>query len=804
MKRYDLNGIWHLSGNGFSCDGTVPGSLYSFLLAQGMMEDPFYRDNECKALELASHSYTFSRTFFYISTGFPVFLCCDGLDTLCEITLNGSTVARTDNMHRRYRWEITSLLREGENAISLRFDPVVPYIKEKQAADPVIDKAKDCMQGFPHLRKAHCMMGWDWGARLPDMGIWRSIYLAEASSAEITELHVTQRHEAGRVFVTPHVTVSGSAELELTITAPNGAVHALREGAENEIEEPLLWWPNGLGEQPLYTVTATLTEGSVEVDRCEKRIGLRTLKLIRRRDRYGESFYHEINGIPFFAMGGDYIPEDNILSRITPERSRQLLQSCKDAHFNVVRIWGGGYYPDDWFFDLCDEMGLVLFFDLMFACACYPADEAFRQNVKEEVRDNLLRIRHHACLGVISGSNELEYNFRWLYDKTEEEYPFKRTFSEIFEDLFPSLIEELCPEIPYIPSSPTTAGHFIDPKNEDYGDCHYWDVWHRDKPFSDYRNHYFRYLSEFGFQSFPCERTVNSFTEPEDRNIFSRVMERHQRNDAANGKILSYLSATFRYPTSFGTLLYASQLLQAEAIRNGVEHLRRNRGRCMGALYWQLNDIWPVASWSSIDCYGRWKALHYVAKRFFSPVLISCRETGETDTMPSVNAEPGLFDYETKAELTVHNDTRMPLSGSVVWALRDTKGSVLKEGREEVSVAPMSVLTLPEMDFCKVDVDHTYLSYSLEIKGVTVSEGSVLFTAPKYFAFEDPRLSYELRGDELTVHAEAYAKFVEIHSPDSDFILSDNDFDMNAGVKTVKILSGNPKTICLRSVYDIR
>ena len=370
--------------------------------------------------------------------------------------------------------------------------------------------------------------------------------------------------------------------------------------------------------------------------------------------------------------------------------------------------------------------------------------------------------------------------------------------------MFPNIIAEICPDIPYVPSSPDTAGHFIDPKNEGYGDCHYWDVWHRDKPFIDYRNHYFRYLSEFGFQSFPCEKTVNSFTEPKDRNIFSRIMEKHQRNDATNGKILSYLSSTFRYPSDFGTLLYASQLFQAEAIRCGVEHLRRNRGRCMGALYWQLNDNWPVASWASIDYYGRLKALHYVAKRFFSPIMISCMETGEMTTMPSINAEPYEFDYETKAQLSVHNDTLAEIHGTVKWALRDRIGSIIKNGENDVTVAPMSVLTLEEMDFCKTDTDNTYLSFELETDGTTVSEGSVLFTAPKYFDYEDPQLTYEINGDDLTVHAKAYASYVEIDSPDSDLILSDNYFDMNAGSKTVKILEGTPKNIKLRSIYDIR
>ena len=373
----------------------------------------------------------------------------------------------------------------------------------------------------------------------------------------------------------------------------------------------------------------------------------------------------------------------------------------------------------------------------------------------------------------------------------------------LYEEMMPEAMEELCPYIPYIPSSPTTCGHFIDPRNENYGDAHYWEVWHGEKPFTDYRNKYFRYLSEFGFQSFPCEKTIHAFTEEEDRNIFSRVMEMHQRNGEANGKILNYLSQTYRYPSEFGTLLYASQLLQAEAMRYGVEHLRRHRGRCMGTLYWQLNDIWPTASWSSIDYYGRFKALHYVAKRFYNPILISCKETGEKTTRYYPTLHPSV-DYETKAQLCVTNETQCDVRGVAAWALRDHTGNILQEGETELTVPALSAVWLEEMDFCKTDVDHHYMSYEFRMDGEVVSEGTVLFTVPKYFRFKDPRLTYEINGDEITVYADSYASYVEIDSLDTDIILSDNYFDMNAGSKTVKILEGTPKTIQLRSVYDIR
>jgi beta-mannosidase len=495
-------------------------------------------------------------------------------------------------------------------------------------------------------------------------------------------------------------------------------------------------------------------------------------------------------------MGADYIPEDNIFSRINEKRTRLLLKRCKDANFNAIRVWGGGYYPDDYFFDICDEFGIIVFIDMMFACTSYTPDEKMTENIKIEIRQNLERIRHHASIALISGNNEVEACL-----EKEEMIPMQ---IELFEGIIADIEKEVCPYIPYIPTSPVTCGHFIDPQNENYGDTHYWEVWHGAKPFTEYRKHFFRYLSEFGFQSFPCEKTVQQFTLPEDRNVFSRVMEGHQRNTGANAKIIGYLAQNYLYPADFGTLLYASQLLQAEAMKYGVEHLRRNRGRCMGTLYWQLNDIWPTASWSSIDYYGRLKALHYYAKRFYSPILLSCMETGETEGKPFVTLPPDCYDYETKAKLCITNDTREKISGTVRAELCGTDGTVLYTSEREATVEPLSVLWLEEEDFHKTDVLNNYYYYEFISEGKVISCGSVIFTAPKHFKFTDPALSYEIQGDEVIIHAKTYAKSVELSSPDSDPIFEDNYFDMKPGTKRVKILEGAPKEIKLRSVYDIR
>ncbi len=791
-----------MEGNGYCCEGQIPGSVYSFLLNAGLVDEPYYRDNEDLFLQLMEHSYVFTRKFQCNAHKQPVKLCCDGLDTLATVTLNGKIVAVTQNMHRRYEFDITEFLTDGENELSVRFDSPTAYVKKMHGLDPIIGAMRLSYQGFYHLRKAHCMFGWDWGARLPDAGIWRSIYLLIEDSVRICDVDVRQRHNRGRVFVKINVQTSSECTVETELVSPDGAVLKCPCNSEFEIEDPQLWWPNGLGEQPLYTVTANAIENDRIVDTVAKRIGLRELTLVRKPDRHGIGFCHRVNGVSYFACGANYIPEDNILSRVTKERTRALLQQAKDCHFNTIRVWGGGYYPDDWFFDLCDEMGLVVFQDMMVACCMLPDRKDLREELMAEVKDNLLRIRHHACLGVIAGNNEVE----GMYVPEKKGLPegVRAGYLEIFEERIPMAIREICPWVSYVPSSPSTCGHFIKPEDVNCGDSHFWDVWHKNKPYDEYRKHYFRYLSEFGFQSFPCEKTVDSFLLPEEKNPFSRMMERHQRRPSDNGKIFSYISQTFLYPTGFSSLLFASQVMQATAMKSCVEHLRRNRGRCMGALYWQFNDIWPGASWSGIDYFGRYKVLQYAAKRFFAPVMISCHEVGETTTREDVNAQKDVYNYETTATLCVNNETREAICGKVYWRLCSADSTVLQSGECPVNVPPMTAYHLEKIDFHKTDVLHNHFSFWLEIDSETVSEGSVLFTAPKYYDFENPHLTCTVSGDEITVYSDAFAQCVQIDSPDSDFILSDNCFDMEKGTKTVKILSGTPKTIELRSVYDIR
>jgi len=836
MKLQSLNGSWTLEFLGDSpfkgerLDATIPGSVYSTLLNNEKMPDPYWRDNELEALKLMDYDFVFTRCFdIEDHETDEIILICEGLDTLCDLELNGKKIGCADNMHRHWEFDITPHVKKSGNELKLTFFSPTKYIA-KRYDEIYVDSSKEAMRGFPHIRKVHCMYGWDWGPRLPDAGIWRDISIGYVGEGRLDSVYVTQEHlDSGAVELDFDIECSGKCDcIEVTVTAPDGAKHTSEIFCNEEnpccpddqskpddqcsdipdccgtgdpitIKNPELWWPNGYGGQPLYNVRVVLKGGGKELDVWERRIGLRTMTITREKDEWGESFAHCVNGVDIFAMGADYIPEDNIFSRITTEQKRGLLEDCIAANFNAIRIWGGGYYPGNDFYDICDELGLIVWQDFMFCCAIYELTPEFEENIREEMIDNIKRLRHHASLGLWCGNNELEQAH---YDGWYEASPKQRAdYIKMFEYIIPQVLEEYDPQTYYWPASASSGGNFDDPNDPNRGDVHYWDVWHGFKPFSEYRKFHFRYASEFGFQSFPCLKTVKSFTLPEDRNIFSRIMEMHQRNTGANGKILGYMSATFRYPTEFDHLLYASQLLQADAIRYGVEHWRRNRGRCMGAIYWQLNDIWPVASWASLDWFGRWKALHYYAKRFFAPVMISCNETGEMTERPYCVLQPESI--KKAAQLSVANETMQEVSGTVRWALRDSVGLVHKKGEEKVKVGALSSLWLPEFDFSEYDELSDYFSYELEVDGEIVSQGTVLFCMPKHYNFIDPKLTVKREGGKVKVTTKAYAKSVEVYSDDEDFVLSDNYFDINTGSVIVEIIRGDPQNLKVRSVYDI-
>lgn len=812
MRARELNQNWTMRCVEDSQwqEARVPGTVYTDLLRNGNMEDPYWKDNEDAICSLMEKDYEYQCTFQGEETEdlSNAFLRFEGLDTVADIYLNNVHVGNAESMHRTWEYPVKEVLSPGENTLKVVFHSPLKFIAQAYKKYGNIGN-DDTYEGFMHLRKAHYMFGWDWGAHLPDAGIFRPVFLCSVSHGRIDSVYIRQCHEENKCTLkfegdcireTP-----GEYQWRVLVTAPDGQKYETALSAEGEgqlvIEDPELWWPNGLGDQPLYQVEAQLLyEGNVE-DTWKKRIGLRTMTMQRKKDQYGESFAHEVNGKAFFAMGADYIPEEHLLGRRSEEKTRKLLEDCKLANFNVIRVWGGGFYPDDWFFDICDELGLVVWQDFMFACSVYELTPEFEANIRKEFADNIKRLRHHASLGLWCGNNEMEMfvDERCWVTKASE----VRDYLFMYERIIPEVLREYDPETFYWPASPSSGGSFDNPNDPDRGDVHYWKVWHGNRPFSEYRKHFFRYASEFGFQALPSQKTIETFTEdPDDWNLFSYIMEKHQRNYGANGKIMNYMQQTYRYPGDFDTVIYASQLLQADAIRYGVEHFRRNRGRCMGAVYWQLNDCRPVISWSSIDYTGRWKALHYYAKRFFAPVMISCQE--ESWLTQEANMNRQHFQFEKSIHLNVTNETLKDREILVKWYVRNAAAEILREEHAKIQVPALESVWLPKAELPEIDVFTQYVSFEAWENGECVSGGTVIFSYPKYFRYEKPELTCKVEGNQITVSSPVYAKSVEILNEQEDLVLSDNYFDLNGDSRTVEILRGKPEGLKLRSVWDIR
>ena len=790
MNRISLNGQWSLhSENGESWETAVPGTVLNTLLENKRIPDPFDGMNEEIACHAMDQVYVFSRDFAMteetMSTA-HLDLVFDGIDTLADIRLNGQLLASVDNMHRTWRFDIRKAAVTGNNHLELTFHPAVAFVKQAAFKNPdVTYKGGSDLLWTGALRKAHYMFGWDWGPRLPDAGIWRDVSI-EAYTCRLDDVRIRQEHEKGKVTLS--VTADTAAEtLLVEVLAPNGQTMK-KTGEGNtavslEIPDPELWWPNGLGNQPIYTVKVTaLNDGRTE-DEKDFRIGLRTMTVSTEKDQWGSEFAFCCNGVKFFAMGADYIPEDNLLTRMNAQKTRGLLEDCQLANFNCIRVWGGGIYPSDDFFETCDEMGLVVWLDLMYACNVYKLTDAFRENIIAETRDNLKRVRHHACLGLICGNNEMESAWNGWGDVVCLSDELRAQYLEQFESVLKDVCAEMAPDSFYWPSSPSSEGHFDDPDDLNRGDVHDWSVWHGRRPFSDFTRRYPRFCSEFGFESLPCRDTLETFIHrEEDMNPFSEVMEAHQKCTSGNGTMLHYLSQTLRYPYSMDKLIHSTQYLQAEAMRAGVEHWRRNRGRCMGAIYWQLNDCWPVASWASIDSLGRWKALQYAARRFFAPVLVSLQKT-----------EDGYL-------VNVSNEQREEFKGHVLCHVRDAGGKILKTEEFPVNCTPLSAIAVGSIHADSFDQLPVVQCILLNEAGEKVSENEALNVLQKHFPFVTPNIRTECEGEIIRISSDAFCCGVELQAGETRF--SDNWFTLYPGEERViradrKDNLGSLRVLCL-------
>ena len=787
MQTCTLNGTWQLSAGHRSLESVdmqIPGTVLSGLLAAGKIKDPFYRTNEDATRALFWKDYVFTQTFDVdeeLLAQQHIVLVCEGLDTLAEISINGTFLAKTDNMHRTWKFQAKKLLHPGKNEIQIVFRSVLRFIEDYpyEAHKKINYIPCGSMKGNQLLRKAHSMFGWDWGPQTIDAGIFRDIYLQGYSHARIEDIRIHQQHAK-------NVSVQTSITLSESVPGQKLCVELSEDGADKPlqtklcktnadgvaavdfvIENPKLWWPNDYGDQPLYIVRTTLLdEDGTSLESITRRIGLRTLTISQEKDEWGNEFAFCVNGVKIFTRGGNYIPDDCLYTRITEKKLDYILESCRRAHFNCVRVWGGGYYPSDAFYDLCDEKGLIVWQDLMYACNVYDVTDAFAENCRQETYDNVRRLRHHASLGLWCGNNEIESAWDHWGDFQKETPYLRADYIRLFEEVLPKAVQEADGETFYWHSSPSSGGCFDNPDDANRGDTHYWDVWHGQKPFTDYRKYFFRFCSEFGFQSFPCAKTVNSFTLEDDRNIFSRVMESHQKNDAANGKMLYYLSENLRYPKDLTHLLYASQVLQGMAIKYGVDHWRRNRGRCMGTLYWQINDDWPAPSWSSIDYFGRWKALHYMAQKFYAPHAVSMT----------------LEDH--RCHVYFSNESFETTEYSLTLSIRDLSGNVLETYETKGNSPAFSAIETAVVDICSWEdqKDDVFLEAVIHTKDQKVLKDVETLVPYKYLNLKNPVISTEAEetNDAFILHisSDCFAPFVALDFDDADVIFSDNFFHL--------------------------
>ena len=737
----DLSGLWDLSDGGdHACPMQVPGDAITALHAAGLIPDPYFGRNEYALRWICERDWTIRREVTLSDTA--VDLVASGLDTLCTVRLNGAVVLETANAFRSYRADLSAHARTGANTLEITFHATPAAGAALQAAQPFpIPNSKNCpIPNGNLIRKPACDFGWDWNIALAPMGVLGALRIEPQDQPRIDRLAISQVHGPGwaRLDVTAHCTGCDGQDAHFDFAGQSVTmrVRGGRGFASLRVEEPDLWWPAGLGAQPLHTLTVACNGAE-----ATRRIGLRRMELVTEPDDAGLGFKIRVNGVDVFCRGANWIPADALPGRIDQESTRGLLQSAVDANMNMLRIWGGGRYEPDWFYDLCDEMGLLIWQDFMFACNIYPSTPDFLSEVDAEVREQTARLHHRACLALWCGDNELVGALTW-YDVTRADRDRYLVNYDRLNRCVEAALKQTDPAAIWWPSSPTPGPmSFGDAWHDDgSGDMHFWSVWHEGRDFDHYRDVAPRFCSEFGFQSYPSMEVIRRFAAPRDWNIAAPVLESHQKNAGGNARIAETMFRYFRWPTKFANFVYLSQVQQGLAIKTAVTHWRAQKPRCMGTLYWQLNDTWPVCSWSSLDHGGGWKLLHHMARRFYAPVTVCAVPEGESVVLCAVN------------------DTRAPVTLMVEAHAAGMDGRTRPLGKAEVTVGAQAVPALTVEGLTEDEI--LAFTWSGDAAG-----GDTHAPRPyKSYDLRDPRLSLDVARDgdgwALTVAAEALALFV--------------------------------------------
>jgi beta-mannosidase len=785
---------------------TVPGVVQTDLLQAGLIDDPFHADNEKHLQWIGKTDWEYRSSFTMSAAQLSrrhIELVFDGLDTFADVTLNGHMLLHADNMFRAWRVDVKPLLVPGENHLSIVFHSPITTLTPIVAALPYVlpgtgfEPFKPTQGIYPvshYMRKSPYQFGWDWAPALVTQGIWRPMRLESWDDLRVDDLEVKQNAvSASRAQLAAEVTVQADTAMKanavVLVTSPAGATRTVHldglalDAGENHlsipfrIDSPSLWYPNGYGRPDRYTFALTLSSRGIEFAHAAVKTGLRTVELRREPDEWGKSFTFVINGVPIFAQGANVVPFDSFPSRVTLAQQRRILAAAHDSHFNMLRLWGGGYYESDEFYDLCDELGLMVWQEFIFGGAMVPGDTAFQNNVRAEAAQQVMRLRNHPSIVLWCGNNEVETGWTSWGDRkkfAESITPQQRErvwqdYVVMFRDILKGIVVQQGNGVPYWSSSP--SADFDEPAGNDHnGDMHYWNVWSgQGAPIEEYLKQTPRFMSEYGFQSMPDLRTVREFA-GSDEDLKTAALEDHERYVQGFDRMNKYLGEYYCPPKDFASFVYLSQVMQAEAIKLAAEHLRSSMPRTMGSLFWQLNDCWPAVSWSSIDYFGRWKALQYYAQRFYAPVLIA-----------------PVFD-EGMIDVHVASNRRESFPALLRLRLMDMHGRVLAERLQELTVAALNSTTamhIKASDLAGFDAANTFAVLDLMEKGETVARNILYFAHPREMVLPSPHLqatiAHDGAGYAVHITTDTLARDVALSFGNLEAQPHDNFFDLLPG-----------------------
>ncbi len=801
-SKLDLSSsLWKFkkSADGSWYTASVPGCIHTDLLNNKLIDDPFYGSNESTLQWIENENWEYSATFYadqLLLSKEHINLVFEGLDTYASVFLNGKEIGSADNMFRQWKWNVKPLLKSGENKLTVKFISAANESKRLYSLLP----AKLPMDERVMTRKAAYQFGWDWAPRFVSCGIWKPVYIESWKDARLGRAALSiNKLDSAKANLTAKVNFNFTdgakdtmhAELEIinknTSETFRFAVAAgiSAQSFPIEIKQPKLWWCRPLGDPYLYTFLFRLKQNGKVVDTLSISYGIRTIELVQGKDKIGQSFYFKINGVPVFAKGANYIPQDCFPSRVDSMKYVRLISNAVKMNMNMLRVWGGGIYENDLFYDLCDRNGILVWQDFMFACSMYPGDDKFLENVKEEVTENICRLRTHACIALWCGNNESDEgwkNWGWqeqFHYSKEDSARIWTDYKKLFHELIPACLLANDSGRVYWPSSPSIGwGH---KESLQQGDSHYWGVWWGMEPFENYKKKTGRFMSEYGFQSMPSFQSIEKFIPDTERYLFSPSLKVHQKHSKGFETIDEYMNRDYTASADLDRYVYLSQLLQAEGMRTAMEAHRRAKPYCMGTLYWQLNDCWPVTSWSGMDYYGSWKALNYFAGETYAPLLVSMDETRDSI---SVYADWDGIEkiIPVSAEIKLIN-----FSGVVLWSKKIQK-KVSSLHTEKIISFSKQVLLKNQSG------KRVFLHTEIEKDTLTRSENNFYFDKPKNLELIETTVqtSFSVNPDfksfNLQLYSDVLAKNVYLSFEKMDVEFSDNFFDLLAGEKkTVKI-----------------